>query len=144
VDRTVKHICFADDDPDDHLIFSVIMRDAFPSINIDFFYDCTALLNHLSDKNKRLPDVIFLDLNMPGNDGNGCLRLLKSSAAFLNIPVVIYSTSDFYRDITQSFQYGAYRYIVKPSSFTQLENELKEIFEDIETIKTGTRLNNGI
>ncbi|MES1220464.1 MAG: response regulator, partial [Bacteroidota bacterium] len=91
--KKVSHICFADDDADDHFIFSTVMSEQFPSIELTQFYHCDKLVGFLKDETQPLPDLIFLDYNMPGNDGNQCLQWIKRTARILDIPVIIYSTS---------------------------------------------------
>jgi len=126
--RRIQHICFADDDPDDQLIFVTVMKENFPFIRVETFYHCNALLKFLNDEINPLPDMIFLDLNMPGNDGNACLQLLNETARLMNIPVVMYSTSAYERDIMKSMNQGAYKYIVKPTSFQEIKERLDEVF----------------
>lgn len=131
---SVKHICFADDDPDDQLIFATIMKENFPFIRMDAFYHCNELISFLNDEKNPLPDLIFLDLNMPGNDGNACLQLLKETARLNRIPVVMYSTSGYEKDIVKSLKQGAYRYIVKPNSFKDIKDKLEELFTEYEGV----------
>lgn len=67
-----------------------------------------------------LPDVIFLDLNMPKMNGRETLERLKASDRYKNIPVVIYSTSNADQDKEDTKNLGASDYLVKPDSFTDL------------------------
>jgi len=46
----------------------------------------------------------------------------------MNIPVVMYSTSAYERDIMKSMNQGAYKYIVKPTSFQEIKERLDEVF----------------
>jgi len=128
----INHVCFADDDPDDHLVFSTVMDELFPFIRLNSFYDCNALVKYLNDENNPLPDIIFLDYNMPGNDGNECLQLIKRTARFLHIPVIIYSTSDYNKLIDESYKKGAYKYIVKPNSFDGVKTTLTQTIYEYE------------
>ena len=77
--RRIQHICFADDDPDDQLIFVTVMKENFPFIRVETFYHCNALLKFLNDEINPLPDMIFLDLNMPGNDGKCLSAIIKGN-----------------------------------------------------------------
>jgi CheY-like chemotaxis protein len=67
-----------------------------------------------------LPDVIFLDLNMPRMNGRETLERLKASERYKNIPVVIYSTSNAQQDKDDTKALGAADYLTKPDSFTDL------------------------
>ncbi len=130
--HSINHICFADDDADDHLVFSTVMNELFPFVTLNSFYDCNDLVKYLDDENGQLPDIIFLDYNMPGNDGNQCLQLIKKTARLLHIPVIIYSTSNYEKLINESYKLGAYKYIVKPSSFDEVKTTVRLAISDYE------------
>ncbi|OQA04246.1 MAG: Response regulator rcp1 [Planctomycetes bacterium ADurb.Bin401] len=74
-----------------------------------------------------VPDLILLDLNMPGMGGREFLRIIKSNPDFEIIPVVILTTSDADRDILESFRLQAAGYIKKPVN-------LPEFLEVIQTL----------
>jgi len=83
-------------------------------------------LNRL-DQLEMLPDVIFLDLNMPKMNGREFLARLKASERFKDIPVVIYSTSSAEQDKIETKELGAADYLVKPDSFTDLCVQLAKL-----------------
>lgn len=62
------------------------------------------------------PDLILLDLNMPGMGGKEFLRRIKNDDATDTIPVVILTTSDSEKDILESYKLHAAGYIKKPLS----------------------------
>ena len=66
-----------------------------------------------------LPRVIFLDLKMPRLDGLEVLRRVRADARTRLVPVVMLTSSDEERDVTQSYQLGANSYIRKPEDSTQ-------------------------
>jgi CheY-like chemotaxis protein len=75
------------------------------------------------------PDLILLDLNMPGMGGKGLLKKLREDPALDSIPVVILTTSDSDRDVLESFQLQAAGYIQKPANlegFRQVMNDLTD------------------
>ncbi len=73
------------------------------------------------------PELIFLDLNMPGHNGIDCLKFIKSNKALADIPVVIYSTSHYIKDIDTCFKKNAHFYIFKPASGDLLVLILKKV-----------------
>lgn len=90
--------------------------------------DCLAVLRHIggwSDTAK--PDLILLDLNMPGSDGRVALSKIKSDPNLSHIPVIILSTSDNNRDIVETHQLYANSYIVKPSGYEKLKNLMENV-----------------
>src|SRR5437870_7151396 len=76
----VKQIFYADDDENDHFFLTNTIEELFPSIVVKSFYYCEKLLEHLKDERNELPDIIFLDQNLPGMSGTECLRIIKASA----------------------------------------------------------------
>jgi len=66
-----------------------------------------------------LPRVIFLDLKMPRLDGLEVLRRVRADPRTRLVPVVMLTSSDEERDVTQSYQLGANSYIRKPEDSTQ-------------------------
>lgn len=84
---------------------------------------------------KTLPDIIFLDLNMPRMDGKQLLYELKHDAKFKNIPVFIYTTSSHSRDIEETIQSGAACFITKPSSIHELKEMLSIILNNLHDMK---------
>jgi two-component system, chemotaxis family, response regulator Rcp1 len=69
--------------------------------------------------NAPTPDLILLDLNLPGKNGLEILKTLKNDQKFKIIPVIILTTSADQGDVLQSYTTYANSYIVKPLTFEQ-------------------------
>jgi len=65
------------------------------------------------------PNLIVLDLNMPVMNGHEFLRRAKRDSRARTIPVLVLSTSDHPRDITEAYHEYASSYVVKPGSFAE-------------------------
>jgi CheY-like chemotaxis protein len=89
---TTIHILLADDDKDDRYFFEKSLQDVPIKIALDIVTNGEYLMTYLHDHIANLPDVIFLDLNMPRKNGSECLVAIKAEHAFSHIPIVIYST----------------------------------------------------
>ena len=63
------------------------------------------------------PDLVIIDLQMPGVDGYAVLAAIKRTEEFHSIPVVIFSTSDSAEDVKKAYDLNANCYIVKPLDF---------------------------
>jgi chemotaxis family two-component system response regulator Rcp1 len=66
---------------------------------------------------EREPDLILLDLNLPGIDGCQVLSRIKSDPYLRTIPVVILTTSNREEDVYQTYLAGANTYIPKPAEY---------------------------
>lgn len=87
------HILLADDNRDDRFFFKDALSDlSIPSI-LTTVEDGEKLIAFLSKNSARLPDVLFLDINMPLKSGSECLREIKKNKLLQHLPVVIYSSS---------------------------------------------------
>lgn len=64
-----------------------------------------------------LPDVILLDLKMPGIDGFEVLRRLKADRLLRRVPVIVLTSSSEEGDLTKSYDIGTNSYLVKPAAF---------------------------
>lgn len=71
------------------------------------------------------PNVILLDLNMPGMNGFEVLRALKNDPRLVHIPVVILSTSNAQQDISEAYTLHASSYLVKSASFTEFLSQIE-------------------
>lgn len=65
------------------------------------------------------PDLVLLDLNMPGMDGKEVLATIKNDDGLKEIPVIILTSSEAQMDIAKSYALHANAYIVKPVSLRQ-------------------------
>lgn len=79
--------------------------------------DGDACLTLLSQRTRRLPSLVILDLNAPGTDGRETLRRIKLDPALQRVPVVILTTSTNPRDLDLCYLYGANAYHTKPVKY---------------------------
>jgi DNA-binding response OmpR family regulator len=77
------------------------------------------------------PDLILLDINMPGMDGWELLKLLKVDEQTQRIPVAMFSIKFELRDKVQGLKEGAFDYITKPFSYDELLNRVGRIFQKL-------------
>lgn len=123
-----KMIYLADDDRDDRDLFFDALKELSLPVSLTTAEDGLDLLDKLSQNGAKQPDIIFLDINMPGINGFECLKELRSgSLPFKNAKVIMFSTSSSRSHIELSFKLGADFYAVKPSSFIELKKLLYEI-----------------
>ena len=117
-------IIITDDDKDDQEFLIKAIKQAGINCEIESTYDGEELMTMLKEKsgkqNKKLPDLIILDLNMPLMDGYEVLKELKRSSELKHIPVYILTTSEFEFDKIKSIAYGAKKFYSKPLIYTDL------------------------
>jgi CheY-like chemotaxis protein len=121
------NICLADDDQDDRLFFTDAFDELRIKTKVNTFNDGVELMNYLNDTDSVLPNVLFLDLNMPKKNGLECLLEIKKNENLNDIAIAIYSTSSSEEHIEETFINGANIYIKKPSDFETLKKILAEV-----------------
>jgi CheY-like chemotaxis protein len=122
----VRHICLADDDSDDYLLFSSTLEEIDKTVQFTWCNTGEKLFEFLATA-APLPNLILLDLNMPTMDGPTCLKKLKADPALREIPVVMFSTASTPAIIKEVSDHGALKYVLKPHSIAGY----KEIITDL-------------
>ena len=121
------NICLADDDEDDRLFFTDAFDELKINTRVSTFNDGVELMDYLNHEDSVLPNVLFLDLNMPKKNGVECLLEIKKNEKLNDIAIAIYSTSSSEEHIEETFINGANIYIKKPSDFDNLKKILSEV-----------------
>lgn len=119
-------VLLVDDDEDDQFIFSEAIKLCFVPSHVWLASSHNELFDLLPSIGS--PDLIFLDINMPGYDGIKCLETIRANAAYQAIPVIMYSTSGRKESIDKCFEKGADFYIQKPSQIDDLVKVLNKVF----------------
>jgi CheY-like chemotaxis protein len=115
------NVLLADDDLDDCNFFKQALTEISTASKLTTVHDGEQLMNYLSKNREELPEVIFLDINMPRKTGIECLLEIKQTTKLKGIPVVMFSTSNSWETINKLFKCGSHVYIHKPSDFAQLK-----------------------
>lgn len=114
-------IFLAEDDSDDVLFFKLALKQLQLNYNLTVFVDGHEIVSALQTTDT-VPDLIFMDVNMPRLSGIDALQQIRAMPPLQAIPVITYSTSKNNNDILQAFKVGASLYLVKPSNFDNLVN----------------------
>lgn len=133
---TMRHtksinILVAEDNPDHaELIIEALME--FNEQNrISHVSGGDAALRYLRQQtpyqNAAVPDLVLLDIKMPGLDGISTLKQIKLDEKLKHIPVVMVTTSSTREERLTCFKYGANSYITKPLEFGEFSQKMKEL-----------------
>ncbi|MBT1705071.1 response regulator [Chryseosolibacter indicus] len=126
-----KVILLADDDLDDAEMFADVLAEIDSTVELYHVPDGFAVFEWLKNPANPVPDIIFLDINMPQITGWQCLSSLKADELTKDIPVLIYSTSSHHKDKQTAIDLGATAFITKPSDYKILEDFLTAIVNEL-------------
>lgn len=121
------NILLADDDEDDRFLFETVLKGISFTTKLDTVDNGEKLMKHLKNL-KQLPDVLFLDLNMPRKNGSECLMEIKADEKLKGLPVIIYSTS-LHQDVADLLYQGGAYYYVRKTDILELKKTLLFIID---------------
>jgi CheY-like chemotaxis protein len=121
-----KAILLIDDDPDEAEFFRDVLADIDPSISYQHCLSGITAISKIADR-EIIPDLIFLDINMPEMNGWECLRELKSLPAGRGIPVYMYSTSKRENDRIAARRMGAVELVTKAYDYRKFKDSIADI-----------------
>ncbi|OJX54861.1 MAG: hypothetical protein BGO88_03020 [Flavobacterium sp. 38-13] len=121
-------ICLVDDDHEDRELFKDAFDELVSGNELMTFDGGLELLDYLN-RCGQIPDIVFLDLNMPVMSGFETLRRIRENDCWKSLSVAIYSTSSAETDIEKALIEGANIYIKKPSSFGCLKDVIGKVMK---------------
>lgn len=128
------NILLVEDDPGDQKLVKISLKDNRIANDLHIVNNGKDALDYLyhrgdySDGTPR-PDLILLDLNMPGMNGKEFLKQIKSDENLKAIPVVILTSSGAEKDILQGYNLQASGYVKKPPDLMEFKEVIKRIGE---------------
>jgi CheY-like chemotaxis protein len=123
----MKQVLLIDDDRDDAELFKEALAEVNSAITFEYFDDAKMGLCTLLEKHIDLPDVIFLDINMPIVSGWECLAQFKKTEHLKDIRVIMFTTSSQDRERNIAKELGADGFITKPSEYKALKELLSSV-----------------
>lgn len=119
-----KLFLLTDDDNDDAEMFGEALSRIDAAIAFHHVTDGDALFQFLDNVENVMPDIIFLDVNMPKTSGWEWLDKLKAHNDYKAIPVIMYSTSSIPHDKEIAIESGALGFLTKANDFNVMIKEL--------------------
>jgi two-component system, chemotaxis family, response regulator Rcp1 len=120
-------ILLVEDSPADVRLTREALKQAKIHNQLHVAGDGEAALSFLREETRRRPDLILLDLNLPGIDGREVLAEIKNDPELRVIPVVILTTSKAEEDILRAYENHSNCYIVKPIDLHQFVEVIQQI-----------------
>jgi CheY-like chemotaxis protein len=138
IDRSPPLTLLIVEDSDEY--FEVLSRIIFAASDLDLSIDrcadgddaldylhCEGIYRNRIDRSH--PDLVILDLNLPGTDGREVLTLIKTNPNLHTIPVVILTTSSNPKDIEACYESGVNSYLLKPMHIDKLRSLIRIVLD---------------
>lgn len=126
-----RKILLIDDDSDDHFLFGEALSYTDEQAEFLNAYNGLEALELLKQQHE-LPDIIFLDLNMPLMDGKECLERLRQQDSYSRIPIIIYSTTIPDAAASDLKRLGATKVLQKPADFMKLCTAIQAVLSRLQ------------
>ena len=120
----IQTLLLADDDSDDCEVFCTVVRQIAPPIKVECVSngrELMALLQHY------VPDILFLDLEMPYKNGLECLVEIRENEILKDLPVVAFSSTNRPANIQTAYEMGAHLFLLKSPSYSEFTTALHSI-----------------
>jgi CheY-like chemotaxis protein len=86
-----------------------------------------------------MPDLVLLDLKMPGRSGHEVLQTIKGDDELRKIPVAVLTSSDRDEDVARSYGLGGNHFITKPENPAELEQRLRSLLKNLDELSSIRR-----
>lgn len=131
LEKMIKNILLVEDDK----ASQILMRQAFKAAGSESVLNVAASGEEAMEflrqqgrfENAAVPEVVLLDLNLPGKSGLQLLKEIKESPALRHLPVIVLTGSNASSDIRECAKFPHCRYLLKPSRFHELIELVKSI-----------------
>jgi CheY-like chemotaxis protein len=125
------HILLIEDNLGDIRLIQEVLKESAHKHELNIVTDGEQAIFYLKKEGKfadaAVPNLIFLDLNLPKKDGREVLAEIKNNEALRSIPVVVFSSSEAEKDIQRSYDLHANCYVVKPFDFNHFSKVIHSI-----------------
>jgi CheY-like chemotaxis protein len=121
-----KNFFLIDDDPDELDIFSEALNEVDPECQCTWADSPFTALEKLKTE---VPDIIFLDINMPRMDGFECLREIRKLKSLAGVPVILYSNGINAEACNKAISYGAAGCVRKAADIPKLTQIIKRVMK---------------
>lgn len=128
IDQPEATILLVEDNPADAELAVIAIRQSRPRAEVcvvDTGNEALSFLRREGDHaNAPIPDLVLLDLNLPGRDGIEVLEIIKADDHLGLIPVVVFSNSNARSDVERAYRGGANAYLLKPMEYADIKDAL--------------------
>lgn len=124
---STRRILLVEDNPADARLTVEAFQRADAELQVEVCEDGESALARLRDPAAPLPQLVLLDLNLPGIDGREVLETIKADPALCRVPVCILTTSRAEADVERAYAHHTNCYVVKPVDLNAFRAAVEQI-----------------
>ena len=130
-----KPILLVEDDQNDVLFMQMALESAGIDAPLEIAPDGQRALDYLrealrpAEKGQPPPSVMICDLRLPRVPGDELLKWVRQQPAYVNLPVIVLTSSNAETDVERAYRHGASSYIIKPANPVEL-NKIAALIRD--------------
>jgi two-component system response regulator len=113
-----------DNEADVRLVREVLVQNELTHWELRVINNGRQAAEALAEPELRRPDIVLLDLHLPGKNGLEVLAQLRATQGWQHTPVFVFSTSTLESDMRAAYQLGANAYMIKPMDIFEFEERL--------------------
>lgn len=125
--REYLNVVLKDHDEGNHVFFGTIFQDMKIDIRFQAFFSQAALIQYLNGKSAPVPDVLFMNYDIPENNAMDILDEIKSNERYSAMTVAVYSEQGSPAEEEEIFVRGANVFMRKPALYQDLKKRITEI-----------------
>ncbi|MEL6986102.1 MAG: response regulator, partial [Actinomycetota bacterium] len=122
------HVLLVEDSPADAELTLIAIRQDRPEVTVHVVGTADEALAFLRRQHRHeaapRPDLILLDLNLPGRDGTETTAIIKADSVLRSIPIIMFSNSNADPDVRTAYESGANAYLVKPMEYADIREAM--------------------
>ena len=119
-------VLIVEDEKADFRIFEKTLSQLSSKITATLIENGKDFIQLFEDPHSDLPNLIFLDLNLPGMDGKELLSRLRTTKRWNLVPVIILSSSSYEQDVIDCYNLSANAYVTKPDDLPGYKQMIQE------------------
>jgi len=124
------HVLLVDDEPDELLLLHRAFTAVAPQVRVTELTSCAKVVPFLRAAGRAgAPNLVLMDLNMPGMDGHEALASIRSDPKFGNTPIIIFSATESRAAIARSYMLRANSHVAKPADYQHLKKIVASIVD---------------
>lgn len=140
MEKSIQNILLADDDSDDCELFKCALEELDVNVRFSTVGNGESLMQMLNGS-QPLPDILFMDINMPRKTGIECMGEINRNPLLKHLCVVVLSTTINQASVNLLYANGAHHYFCKPDKFLVLKSLIQKTITLVSSKKSVNKEN---